>query len=259
VGAVIRFRCVTTCNEFGWRESGERMARSFLRNWPAEASLTVYAEDFCPSVPDLAVRRLPAWLDEFKARHAKNEAANGRVNALYTYRQDAVKFAHKVAALTDFGLCLDDGVLIWLDADTFTHSPVTAQWLDGLFPQPSYIAWLDRLGNHPECGMVMYRPGHRAHRTFMQRLAWTYYSDEVLGYKETHDSFILQELVDDAVRHREIEPPVSLSGEAKGWHHPFVAGPLGACMDHCKGARKHTGRSHRSDLKQPRIEPYWAC
>lgn len=233
------------------------MARSVLERWPAEAMpLTIYAEEFEPDIADVAVRRLPAWLADFKRIYGPVSSANGRRNGTYSYKFDCVKFAHKVAALTDFGATLDDGVMIWLDADTFTHADVTAGWLDRLFPGPAYLAWLDRVNNHPECGFVMFRCTHPAHRWFMDAFARLYISREVFRLQETHDSCVLQHLVQTAVGQRRIEWPVSLSGDPR-WHHPFVNGPLGACMDHAKGGRKIEGRSRMRDLKVPRTEEYW--
>lgn len=255
----MKYWCVTTCSESGWRETGERMVTSFLRYWPLEASLCLYAEGFAPTIGGLEVRRLPSWLDEFKARHRDEPSANGRNGQKYDYRTDCVKFSHKVAALTDFAVGIDDGVVVWLDADVVSHAPVTPQWLDGLFPEPSYLAWLDRYNCHPECGLVLYRASHRSHRLFMERFAGLYQSDKVLSLPETHDSYVLQQLVTRALLAHEIERPVSLSGDSKGWHHPFIAGPLGQCLDHCKGRRKELGKSPRRDLQRPRIEPYWAC
>ena len=49
----------------------------------------------------------------------------------------------------------------------------------------------------------------------------------------------------------------SLSGGFEHTGHPFVNGPLGARLDHCKGNRKHAGRSKASDLKVQRREDHW--
>jgi len=253
---VTRFHVVTTMNEAGWRETGDSMVRSFLRNWPKQASLTVYAENFTPGIKCIEVKRLPAWLDEFKARHRDNVARNGQRNGVYDYRFDCVKFAHKVAALTDFGARLNDGVMIWLDADTFTHSLVAEWWLDSLFPEQAYIAWLDRVNTHPECGFVMFRASHPYHQNFMERFRDIYSSDHVLRLAQTHDSFILQHLVNCKFNAGKIPAPASLSGDAKNWHHPMVAGPLGMCLDHAKGPRKLAGRSPRIDARG-RTEPHW--
>jgi len=252
----LRFHVVSTCNEQGWRETGERMVRSFLRHWPADAHLTLFAEGFSPSVAGIDVRRLPAWLDAFKARHRDNVARNGMRNGLYDYRYDVIKFSHKVAALTDFGARLNDGVLVWLDADILSHANVTTQWLDSLFPEPAYIAWLDRVNTHPECGIVLFRASHPYHQNFMERFRDIYSSDHVLRLQQTHDSFILQHLVNCKFNAGKIPAPASLSGDARNWHHPLAAGPLGMCLDHAKGPRKLAGRSPRIDARG-RTEPHW--
>src|SRR5262249_15481656 len=123
-------------NERGWNESGRRMVESFVQLWPEEAKpLVIYAEDFTPpDMPGIEVRRLPAWLAVFKDKWGRVPPASGRRTGSYDYRFDAVKFSHKVAALTDLGLELSEGVMIVVDADTLTHEPVTTDWLAGLFP-----------------------------------------------------------------------------------------------------------------------------
>lgn len=251
-------RVVTTMNENGWNESGERMLESFRAQWPADIEIVIYAEGFDPpEQPGVMVRRLPAWLDEFKKRHANNIRPNGQtLSRRYDYRFDAVKFSHKVAALTEEGMRQSEGILIWLDADTFTHAPVTKEWLHRLFPAPSYVAWLDRENCYPECGFVMFRCDHRSHRDAMEAYRALYVTDALFRYAEWHDSYIFQQLILGMVRDGSIEPPVSLSGDRR-WSHPFVNGPLGACMDHMKGDRKSRGRSDRRDMRFQRPEPYW--
>jgi hypothetical protein len=254
------YRVVTTIHAAGWEAYGRRMAQSVLERWAPEAlPLMVYAEDFDPEpMAGLEVRRLPAWLDAFKARWGCDHRANGQTGEGYRYIFDAVKFAHKVAALTDAAAQLDDGVLIWLDADTFTHAPVDAAWLDGLGLGDGYIAWLDRLRSHPECGFVMFRCDHPYHQTFMARFRELYETGEVFGLRETHDSFVLQHLALAKHANGKIPPPVSLSGWAVRTTHPFANGPLGSRLDHMKGPRKQEGRSRPRDLVRPRDEAYWA-
>lgn len=254
----MKFHVVTTMHIKGWNETGKRMAESFAAKWPENAKpLTIYAEDFDVAMPGVEVRQLPTWVDDFKAKYRHTPAFVGQRNGAYDYRWDAVKFSHKVGALTDFGEHLTDGVLIWLDADTFTHAEVTEDWLESLFPEPAYIAWLDRLNSHPECGFVMYRCDHPYHASFMQSFRNLYTSGELFKLRETHDSFALQHLVTGKVVNRKIPPPVSLSGD-KNWHHPFVNGPLGEKIDHLKGPRKAEGKSRPRDMRVKRSEPYWA-
>ena len=146
--------------------------------------------------------------------------------------------------------------MIWLDADTFTHADVTEAWLQKLFPLPAYIAWLDRHDSHPECGFIMFRPADPYHPRFMQAYEDTYTSGKVFKYGQWHDSFVFQQLVLVKIRAGKIPAPASLSGNTRMMH-PFVTGPLGACMDHMKGPRKDEGRSTGRDFLRPRSEPYW--
>ena len=250
-------KVVTTMNAAGWNQTGGRMVESFRRQWPQDVELIVYAEGFrVPDYMGVKVRELPVWQAEFKARHKGNRKANGQMPSRYDFRQDAVKFSHKVAALTDAGLKQSEGILIWLDADTFTHAPVTHEWLQGLFPAPSYVAWLDRENCYPECGFIMMRCSHAAHGSVMIGYRELYVTDRVLKMAETHDSFVFQQVIEKHRKDGLIEAPVSLSGDRR-WSHPFVNGPLGACMDHMKGDRKKRGRSNAWDTRRPRSEPYW--
>ena len=90
----------------------------------------------------------------------------------------------------------------------------------------------------------------------MQAYEDTYTSGMVFKYGQWHDSFVFQQLVLVKARAGKIPAPVSLSGNTR-MTHPFVTGPLGACMDHLKGPRKEEGRSNRRDFLRPRSEPYW--
>jgi hypothetical protein len=231
------------------------MAQSFLANWPSSIPLTMYAEDFWPDIDGVEVLELPEWLNTFKSQNA---ARNGVRPQWYDYRFDAIKFSHKVAALTDFALELTDDILIWIDADVITHSPMSEEWLKSLFPNYAYLAWLDRANAHPECGFMMFRCSHSYHRQFMEALRNLYTTGELFKLREHHDSFALQHLVGAKVAKGKIPPPASLSGDGKRTSHPAINGPLGAIIDHCKGPqRKENGRSSRRDLIRQRSEPYW--
>lgn len=251
-----RFVVLTTCHAAGWEQYGRRMVETFDQFWPFDVPLYLYAEQFEPEHVRPVVRRLPSWLTEFKGRHAEDPRAHGLIDGNYHPRQDCVRFAHKVAAVTDAAARLEADVLIWADADIVTHAPVGTDWLTTLFPQGPYIAWLDRNQFHPECGFYMLRCGHPVHREIMTRWQQLYETDAVFELTETHDSYVLQQLILEAEREGLITTH-SLSGEAQQHGHPLINGPLGARLDHLKGPRKELGRSQTSDLMTPRSEEYW--
>jgi hypothetical protein len=255
----VKFHVCTTMTERGWNETGRRMAESFIARWPGEAKpLTVYAEDFDIDMPGVEVRRLPAWMAEFKQRHKNVPAFNGMRNGAYDYRWDAVKFAHKVAALTDFGMELTDGVMVWLDADTYTHADVTVEWLEGLFPEPAYLAWLDRFNSHPECGFVLYRASHPYHRHFMESYRGLYLSGDLFKLEQTNDCTALQHVVQAKMLRNKIPAPVSLSGAAKRTGHVLANSELSTRIDHMKGPRKAIGRTPKGQRFMIQDgNPYW--
>lgn len=260
-----KYLAVTTCNAELWGRYGRAMANTYLRHWPTDISLRVYAERFDPEINGIQTFDLDAaapWLAPWKAARSKIERgvlarpdlSKRGTERTYNYRTDAVRFSHKVAALGAAAQA-DVDVLIWMDSDIVTHSPVTRDWLEELFPESADLAWLDRARKYPECGFMMFRLPKM--RTLIGELVLTYQMGTVFGYPETHDSYVIQQLVEAAVAKGEFKVH-SLSGEARQFGHPFCSGPLGARLDHLKGdARKRRGRSFQADLGNGRTEPYW--
>jgi len=236
------------------------MAKSFAMHWPAEIQLSVYAEGFTPDstiVPVHRARRLPIWLEKFKARHCTDLRMNGLGGHKYNMLFDAVRFSHKVGAVIDMAERQFEegrgGVLIWLDADTVTHSSVASGFLDRLADWPATaLAWLNRVKKYPECGCVMFNLDHPATRSLITTWKTLYTEDRFLLLDHWTDCHTLEAAVSATNA-----PWASLSGAHAGLGHPFINGPLGSIMDHLKGDRKRLGKSTRYDLKARRLEPYW--
>lgn len=241
---------VSTCHLEGWKKYGQRMADTWTLNWPVP--LAFFGEGFDPP-DDAFIHRMSdlngvAWLQEFKRQHPY------KPKGAYNYRFDAARFAHKVAAVLEAAPMASEH-LIWVDADTVTHTPVPMSFIDSLLPRgDEYIAWLDRKGKYPECGFFILNCQHPRHREFLTALRAAYATGSLFKMAEWHDSFVIQQLVEGmGLKTR------SLSGKA-GFNtsHPFINGPLGAYMDHLKGPRKQAGRSSGRDLKVERTENYWS-
>ncbi|WP_269581961.1 hypothetical protein [Roseibium sp. Sym1] len=233
------------------------MAESFVARWEKNIKLTVYAEDFEPDVEGVTVAALPDWLTEFKRKYGPVPDASGMASGTYNYRRDCIRFAHKVAAVCDFVGRFDDGVAIWSDADMFTHADVTSGWLSKFFDRSAAMAWLFRKRSYPECGFMMFRCSHPGAHEFLKRLEKCYRAGNVFDYPETHDSYVIQQIVKRVVDKGLMPQPVSLSGGAEYTAHPIANGPIGQRLDHLKGKRKDTGISWARDLKVKRPEKYW--
>jgi len=249
------FRVVTSCSPAGWELYGLRMAETFCTYWPSTVPLSLYAEGFAPPPwINADVRSLPAWQEAFKERHHGTRAAHGMAGGRgYNFKFDAVKFSHKVGAVVDVVERADCDVLIWIDGDTVFHSEVTPEFIEGLMPEDCALAWLDRVGNYPECGFYCLNLRHHALKSLILRWKALYTSDQIFDLSEWHDCYSLQQCVEAAG-----VPVHSLSGEARNTSHVAINSQIGSILDHTKGGRKTEGRSRASDLKVQRKEAYWA-
>jgi len=251
---------VTTCSEKQFREYGARMIDSITEYWP-DVRLVVYAEDFpIASRPNLHVIDLArdcSGLTEFKERHQDNPSASGIVNGKYTYRHDAVKFAHKVFAYCEAVERYVDEIdhLFFLDADTVAHAPVDEDALEALIGKNA-IGLLLRKHEYPETGFMIFDLRNPQTRLLLNYFRSLYETDGIFDYRETHDGFVMGEIV----REYEAEDAITianLSGAGYTTNHPLVNGPLGAWFDHLKGKWKNLGRSPRGTLRVRRSEKHW--
>ena len=246
---------VTTFNHSGYQKYGRNMLNAFLKQWPTDQQIIVYTEnvDIDPSIKQdsrVIVRDLLSSvpLVDFKQRHANNPKANGfwpqdTKNFLF----DAVRFSHKVFALYETVKNNPTGAqnIVWLDADTITHSPVPFDFLSKNFPSKGFgVSYLGRTEQYSECGWVVYHMATPQMYDFWETFANYYKNDTIFDLPEWHDSFVF-----DIVR-KEYEAKGMVNhnitpGFVRG--HPFINCVLGDYMDHMKGPRKDRGRSAKTE------------
>ena len=273
---------VTTFHKQGYEQYGKRMIESFLRNWPAEVKLYVYAEDCVvqESAPNLIVKDLHQASPElvaFKERWKNVPKANGDVSSdpIRSKRKDsgkgfkwhAIRFAHKVYSIFSCAKECNTKWLMWMDADTFCHSPINSKQLNGLLPGKQELCYLGRKGKYSECGLYAMNMESQSTKDFLTEFQRVYDDAEgqggIFSMIEWHDSFVF-----DVVRQRfpnlkQYDWAASLHdlrprpGMSSGEGHPLINCEWGAYLDHLKGGRKQLGKSKRDDLKVPRPEPYW--
>ena len=276
----MNFTVVTTFHKDGYEKYGRRMIETFLQNWPQDVILVVYAENctVTESAPNLIVRDLHESSQElvaFKERWKNVPKANGDVSAdpVRSKRKDAgkgfkwhaIRFAHKVYAIFDCAKKSNSDILLWMDADTICHSPITTENLKSMIPQDKDLCYLGRKGKYSECGLYSMNLRSQTTQEFLKEFQRFYdFAEEgIFTLEEWHDSFVF-----DAVRKRipnlkqldwaeklyDLRPrPGMSSGEG----HPLINSDWGAWLDHLKGDRKTLGRSKRDDLKVHRTEAYW--
>lgn len=261
---------ITTFNQAGYDKYAQKMIQTFLANWPTEVTLYAYAEDctVIESAPNLVIIDLhtasPA-LVAFKDKWKNVPKANGdisddisksiRLDSKKSFKWDAVRFAHKVYAIFNCATICNSDVLLWMDADTICHSPITIEQLETLIPVDKELCFLGRDGKYTECGLYSMNLRSSMINKFLENFQRMYDHAEVgiFTLEEWHDSFVF-----DAVRHTLALVELNWSkGIIRGEGHPLINSEWGAYLDHLKGDRKSLGRSKLTDLKVQRTEAYW--
>ncbi len=273
---------VTTFHKPGLDLYGQRFLDSFAKNVESKIKLLVYAENCTPINPNPeqikvfdSFEALPK-LNAFKAKwgnvpHANGDITNhparqGRRDWNKKFKWDAVRFANKTYAVYDACTRSKDWC-VWMDADTFVHSPWKHKDLAKLLPEDKWITYVGRgKGSQtwPECGFYGMNLKHPMCVQFLKEFERFYEEPDkgIFELVEWHDSFvfghILNQLrpIDNNVLDYSAEMYLR-EARSGGGGHPLINTVLGKWIDHMKGNRKVTGKSQRSDIMVNRTEDYW--
>ena len=260
---------VTTFNKIGLDLYGQKMIDSFVKNWPKEITLYVYAEKCNPSVtniPNVVVLNADEQLPElslFKEKWKDAPKANGvcpwperRPRDHHKgFKWDAIKFSNKVFCIVGCAETITADILIWMDADTICHSPVTLETVNSFIPTDYDICYLGREKKWPECGLYSMNLNTNSTKSFLSEFkrAYTDAENGIFKMEEWHDSFVFFEIL------KKIQPNTLnwSAGIIKGEGHPLINSIWGAYLDHLKGNRKLLGKSNKTDIVVSRTEEYW--
>ena len=265
----MKYTVISTFNESGYKQYGQRMIQTFLKTWPQEVTLVIYAENctVTETAPNLVVRDIAivdaltvfkeAWRDVPRANGdvTNDPVRSRRRDAGKGFKWDAVRFAHKTYSIFHCARTVSSDWLIWMDADTVCHSAITLKDLDRLCPPDRDLCFLGRQGKYSECGLYAMNLNTVNTKTFLQRFQRMYDDADngIFKLDEWHDSFVF-----DAVRKLSVLDELDWSqGIVTGEGHPLINSAWGAYLDHLKGKRKSAGRSHKRDLIVNRSESYW--
>jgi hypothetical protein len=276
----MKIAVITTFHEEGLKKYAQKMIDGFCATWPNEITLHLYPEKCNPVIRDHSHVTLTdldsvAALTAFKEQWKNVPKANGDVtkDPVRSKRKDsgkgfkwnAVRFAHKVYAIIDCAKNTDADILIWMDADTVCHSPITMQDIERMIPANSELCYLGRKGKYSECGLYSMNLRSANIQAFLTEFQRYYDQAEqgIFTLAEWHDSFVFDAVrrkfpqmqqLDWAAHLNDLRPAPGMSS---GEGHPLINSEWGAWLDHLKGSRKKDGRSKKDDLKVKRTEAYW--
>lgn len=266
-----KFAVCTTFNTEGYQRYGKRMISTFLQNWPKNITLYVYHQDVVPEEKseNLVLRDLnnscPSLL-AFKEKWKNDPKANGFTNdstkrhndkvEKIGFKWDAIRFSHKVYSVFHCAKNCDADVLIWMDADTVCHSPITFEFIERMIPETIDLGFLGRDNKYSECGLYSMNLKSVLIQHFLEQFQWNYdhAEDGIFQMKEWHDSFVFDQIRKQI---RNLKQYNWSQGLIRGEGHPLINCEWGAYLDHLKGDRKLFGKSKKTDLRTQRTEDYW--
>jgi glutamine cyclotransferase len=186
---------------------GLKMLDSVVKKWkPTDFKLYVYLEgydgksDGLPQADFIEYRHL----ENIQARTdfiTRNSDKNGRFGeAPYNYRMDAVRFCHKVYAMSDlfFELLEQESRdwMVWLDADTLTKKMFKAEDAAKILIPEVDIVHLGRIDiDYSETGFIGFNLGMHNACSLLVDLRGAYDTDEVFAYREWTDAFVFTRLL----------------------------------------------------------------
>ena len=256
---------------------GQRFVNSFSENIDADIKLRLYAEDCNPVTKDPRIQILDAKqklpkLNEFKSTWRNVPKANGKCPPEIKARRprdwhkefkwDAVRFANKVYAVFDAAQHCNTDWIVWMDADTFVHSPFDYKAFKSFLPDRAWLSYMGRGKKWPECGFYGINLKNKIGLDFLQEFEHVYEHAEygIFRMEEWHDSYVFEEVRKKVVQKNPSGIIHNISGDLgiNGEGHPIINSELGAYLDHLKGDRKEVGKSNKpKDLFIKRKESYW--
>jgi len=273
---------LTTFHPAGLSKYGQRMIDSFALNIDKRIKLLVYAEDCKPNNPDpsrieiLDAKAALPKLNAFKSTWGHVPKANGditnepqrhtRKDWMKEFKWDAVRFANKTYAVYDAVQRSKDWC-VWMDADTYVHSPWTYEDFAAQLPDTSWITYVGRgKGSQtwPECGFYGLNLNHPVCHEFLKEFERVYEEADngIFLLEEWHDSFVFGNILNNMKlqfpnAHDYSAEMYLKEAKSGGGGHPLINGVLGKWIDHMKGGRKDAGKSQRKDIMVNRTEDYW--
>jgi len=240
-----KYVLVTSFNEEGYKKYGRRMLDSMAKYWSEDIDIRVWYHDFdltqesLPEADHISYHNLNDVPDliSFRERLNDYEPTN--------WRMDVVKFCHKMYAITETCRSLlsdpDDQTpysLLWLDGDTVTTEDVDVDWLDNFIDMDADITLLERpVADYAETSFMRFAlwPSREAAFNVLEDVRASYDTQEVRGYREWHDGFVFQRIINIHKNHGlRVQ---NLSPDAKDLD-AFHASPLAGRLEHFKGAKK---------------------
>jgi len=257
---------VTSFSEEGFNTYAKEMLQSVVDKWnPKHFKLYAYYHDFdiekvdhptSSSIVYIRLNDVKEMLD-YREKMKKHDGTEGGT-IQYNWRLDAVKWCHKVYALTDraFKMMEENKTpeepqwLVWLDADTVTTKRLDKSSVDKWLPEKASLVHLGRKDvDYSETSFMGFNLQYHDACSILADLRGCYTIGETISYREWHDGFIFERLLNIYKAHGMVVN--NLSENCKGLT-AFMQSPLSEYFIHYKGNLKNKKNTLAQDVKLPR-------
>jgi len=252
------YTIVTSFNKEGYEVYAQKMLKTFKKYWDKDIQLEAWYHDCelpksAPKAKNITYKNLNDDKDMLSYRERMRKYSSSPVgNTPYDWKRDCIKWCHKVYALTSsarnhYG---DTDWLIWLDADTVTHSPVKKDFLNKVCLGDKDIVHLGRNDiDYSETSFIGINLKSMMGKEFLEDFRGCYDAGETIAYREWHDGFIFDRLLIVHKAHGLIAD--NLTPNVTGFD-AFSQSVLNNVMYHYKGNKKFSDEVAFGDVNASR-------
>jgi predicted O-methyltransferase YrrM len=242
---------VTSFSESGYHEYAKNMLESVVEKWnPKHFKLYAYYHDFdinsvdAPQSETIEYRNLNDIQEmlQYRERMKQHDGTHGGTQP-YNWRLDAIKWCHKVYALSDLAFEMmeeeahdESNWMIWLDADTVTTKRLDIKQFPKWLPDKADLVHLGRKdADYSETSFLGFNLSSHNTCSIIADFRGAYTIGETISYREWHDGFIFERLLNIYKAHGMVTK--NLSEHATGLA-AFAQSPLSEYFNHYKGNLK---------------------
>ena len=205
----MKINFVTSFNEEIYTVVGHHLINSIKNNWEPSIKVTGYYHDFNVKnyiIKDINLKSLNK-LEDYTTFLKVNKEHNGTENNSidYNWHLDSLRWSHKVFALTEKAFELaeesaDAGWLIWVDADSLATKRLVPNDILSMLPKECDVVYKG-IRNHSDgtsyldTSFIAFNLNKKPALDLLGDLRGAYNSGEFLQYREWHDAFILERLL----------------------------------------------------------------
>ena len=205
----MKINFVTSFNEEIYTVVGHHLINSIKNNWEPSIKVTGYYHDFNVKnyiIKDINLKSLNK-LEDYTTYLKVNKEHDGTENNTipYNWHLDSLRWSHKVFALTEKAFELaeesaDAGWLIWIDADSLATKRLVPNDILSMLPKECDVVYKGII-NHSDgtsyldTSFIAFNLNKKPALDLLGDLRGAYISGEFLQYREWHDAFILERLL----------------------------------------------------------------